>query len=152
MSNPRTMQLLGLATTGLRDLSMNWPADQLAAADGGSGLSALLVQAVTHLRGMGIDDEQGWDTAATAGIPVADGGETGVGPDEERLAIAVSALRDLEMGYRPADIVGLDGLDGLDALVRGLVTDLRGRGIDDEGAWNCPATEGIAIASTSPRP
>jgi hypothetical protein len=152
MSNPRTLQLLELATTALRDLSMGWVTNELAAADGAKGLSALLVQAVTHLRGMGVDDEQGWDTSATAAIPVADGGETGVGRDEELLATAATALRDLEMGYREADVVGLDGLDGLDNLVRGLATELRGRGIDDEGGWDCPATEGIPVASASPRP
>lgn len=152
MSNPRTLQLLALATTGLRDLSMGWVAGELAAADGAKGLSALLVQTVTHLRGLGVDDEQGWDTAVTAGIPVAAGGEVGVGRDEELLATAATALRDLDMGYREADVVGLDGLDGLDNLVRGLAIELRGRGIDDEGAWDCPATEGVAVASPSPRP
>lgn len=152
MSEPRTMQLLTLATTGLRDLSMDWPVGQLAAADGRKGLSALLVQVVTHLRGMGVDDERGWDTFVTEDIPVAPGGETGVGRDEERLAVAASALRDLDMGYSHSDIVGLDGLDGLDNLVRGLATELRGRGIDDQGAWDCPATEGIPVASAAPRP
>lgn len=152
MSNTRTLQLLSLATTGLRDLSMDWPAGQIAAADGRKGLSALLIQAVTHLRSMGVDDEKGWDTLLTEDIPVAEGGEVGVGPDEDRLATAVTALRDLEMGYGHRDIVGLDGLDGLDNLVRGLATELRGRGIDDDGAWDCPATEGVVVGSPSPRP
>lgn len=151
MSNPRTMELLSLATTGLRDLSMGWMTNELAAADGAKGLSALLVQTVTHLRGMGVDDDGGWDTAATNGIPVAAGGEVGVARDEEMLATAATALRDMDMGYREADIVGLDGLDGLDKLVRGLAVELRSRGIDDEGAWDCPATEGVAVVAASPR-
>ncbi|MDE4914372.1 hypothetical protein PQI07_27250 [Methylobacterium sp. 092160098-2] len=152
MGDTRTMRLLALATTALRDLSMDWPASQIAAADGAGGLDALLVQVVAHLRGMGIDDENGWDTAATRSIPVAEGGEVGVGPDEDMLATAATALRDLEMGYRHSDIVGLDGLNGLDTLLRGLATRLRGRGIDDEGGWDCPSTEGIPVASTSPSP
>jgi hypothetical protein len=151
MSDTRTMRLLTLATTALRDLSMDWPTSQIAAADGAGGLDALLVQVVSHLRGKGMDDETGWDTAATQSIPVAEGGEVGVGPDEEMLATAATALRDLEMGYRHSDIVGLDGLDGLDNLLRGLATRLRARGVDDEGAWDCPATEGVPAASAAPR-
>lgn len=152
MGETRTMRLLALATTALRDLSMDWPAGQIAAADGAGGLDALLVQVVAHLRGMGIDDENGWDTAATRSIPVAEGGEVGVGHDEEILATEATALRDVAMGYRHSDIVGLDGLNGLDNLLRGLATRLRGRGIDDEGSWDCPATEGIPVASAAPRP
>lgn len=152
MSDTRTMRLLTLATTALRDLSMDWPSSQIAAADGAAGLDALLVQVVSHLRGKGIADETGWDTVATQSIPVAEGGEVGVGPDEEMLSTAATALRDLEMGYRHSDIVGLDGLDGLDNLLRALATRLRARGIDDEGAWDCPATEGVPVASAAPRP
>lgn len=150
MSEPGTNELLPLATTALRDLSMDWPPEEIA-SHGGKGLDELLRQCVVHLRGLGIDDEGGWDTAATAGIPVAGGGEKGVGRDETLLAIAASALRDLYMGYRPADVIALDGSQGLDELLRGLVTELRGRGIDDDGGWNCPATEGIPVGSPAPR-
>lgn len=150
MGMPGTKELLPIAVTAVRDLSMDWPHDQIASY-GGKGLDELLIQCVAHLRGLGIDDEGGWDTAATMSIPVAEGGEIGVGRDEGLLATTVTALRDLSMGYRPSDIVALDGLQGLDELIHGLVKELRGRGIDDEGGWDCPATEGILVNLQAPR-
>jgi hypothetical protein len=63
---------------------------------------------------------------------------------ESLLATATTALRDLYMGYAPGDIAGHTGVDGLGGLMRELVTTLRARGIDDEGAWDCDLTEELA--------
>jgi hypothetical protein len=60
---------------------------------------------------------------------------------ESLLATATTALRDLYMGYSPRDIAGHTGVDGLGGLLHELVTTLRARGIDDEGAWDCDLTE-----------
>lgn len=58
------------------------------------------------------------------------------------LALSTTALRDLYMGYRHEDIVG-GTEDGLPALLHELVSYLRSRGIDDEGAWDCDATDTV---------
>lgn len=59
----RTLSLLALATTALRDLSMGYPADEIGAGDS-VGLDALLAELVPYLRARGIDDEGGWDCPA----------------------------------------------------------------------------------------
>lgn len=71
-------------------------------------------------------------------------------PTLELLAIATTALRDLHMGYPPKEIAAATG-QGLEVLLTDLVTHLRGQGIDDEGGWDCDATNGIAVAATSKR-
>ena len=67
----------------------------------------------------------------------------------ELLAIATTALRDVEMGYQPREVYTGD-LDtdepGLAGALRGLVRELRGRGIDDEGGWDTSVTEDIPVA------
>ncbi len=60
------------------------------------------------------------------------------------LALATTALRDLYMGYPPDQIVANSG-DGLDTLLRDLVGHLRGQGHDDDGGWDCAATQGIEV-------
>lgn len=63
------------------------------------------------------------------------------------LTTATTAIRDLQAGYRNEDIIAPSGR-GVNALLRDLVTYLRGNGVDDEGAWDCDATEGIAVRKT----
>lgn len=143
----RDEEILCIVTSALRDLSEDWPAQEIVALDGEEGLKALLRGLVTELRGRGINDEGGWDCDVTKDIPVVEGAHD-QSADIDKIAIATTGLRDLYMGYRPRDIVALDGSSGLDNLVRGLVTELRGRGIDDDGGWNCDATAGIPVART----
>ncbi|MCG7871036.1 MAG: hypothetical protein JAZ11_02910 [Candidatus Thiodiazotropha lotti] len=68
MSN-QTEVLLVLATAALRDLYVGFPNDEIAASNG-TGLDLLLQELVGHLRGLGIDDEGGWDCDVTQAIPV----------------------------------------------------------------------------------
>jgi hypothetical protein len=68
---PTTTDLLCLAASALRDIREGWPLDELAAPGGNIGLDPLLTEIVTHLRGQGINDDQGWDCEITATIPVA---------------------------------------------------------------------------------
>lgn len=60
----------------------------------------------------------------------------------ELLAFATTALRDIHMGYPDKEIVAPSGM-GLKTLLRDLVSYLRENGVDDEGGWDCDATEGI---------
>jgi hypothetical protein len=60
----------------------------------------------------------------------------------DRLYIATAALRDLYVGFPHDEIAALHGT-GLRNLVRELVNYLRENGIDDEGALDCDAMEGI---------
>jgi hypothetical protein len=136
--------MIATATTALRDLHIGYPQREIAAFGGGTGLDVLLREMVAELRGRGIDDEGGLTCAVTEDIPVADIGEDG-GHDVHLLGMATVALRDLYMGYPPDQIVSLSGESGLPLLVRELVADLRGRGIDDDGGWNCTETEGIPV-------
>lgn len=78
-----TIELLALCATALRDLNMGYQHREIA-ANSGHGLDVLLADAVAHLRGLGIDDEGGWDCEATRGIPVAAG-------DQSSLAVPVPA-------------------------------------------------------------
>ena len=66
---------------------------------------------------------------------------------ERMLCTATTAPRDIHMGWDADEIVDLEGgSGGLPNLVRGLVTELRCRGIDDEGGWDCPETSHISVA------
>ena len=67
------------------------------------------------------------------------------GGTQELFEMAVSALRDLYMGYPPSEIVSMRG-QGLDNLLVECVEALRGRGVDDDGGWDCDVTEGIRVA------
>jgi hypothetical protein len=136
---------LAVATTALRDLYMGYRQKEILALDGQMGIHRLLRGLVTCLRGMGVDDDHGWDCDAADGIPVAGGGAP-VGQDAGLLAVATTALRDLYMDYPHKEICSIDGSLGLGELVRGLTAELRGRGIDDEGGWQCDVTEGIPVA------
>lgn len=78
-----TIELLALCATALRDLNMGYQHREIA-ANSGHGLDVLLADAVAHLRGLGIDDEGGWDCEATRGIPVAAG-------DQSSLTVPVPA-------------------------------------------------------------
>jgi hypothetical protein len=138
--------VLATATTALRDLHMGWPHFESAALNGEMGLDPLVHSLVAELRGRGVDDEGGWNCAVTEGIAVADAVPDG-DPDIQMLAAATTALRDLSMDWQPREICALNGEAGLPALVRGLVSELRGRGLDDEGGWNCPETQNIAVGS-----
>lgn len=60
------------------------------------------------------------------------------------LAIATTALRDIYMGYPDKEIAAPSGT-GMKTLLRDLVVYLRENGVDDEGGWDCDATEGIEI-------
>lgn len=62
----------------------------------------------------------------------------------EWLALATTALVDLAKGYPHKEIGAATG-QGLDQLITELVTVQRAQGIDDDGAWDCDATEGIAV-------
>lgn len=68
------------------------------------------------------------------------------------LATATTALRDIHMGHPPREVIAPSGEMGMEALLRELVTELRGRGIDDEGGWDCDATEGIPVAGEEAPP
>ena len=68
------------------------------------------------------------------------------------LATATPALRDIHMGYPPHDLIAPSGEMGMGALLRDLVTELRGRGIDDTGVWDCDATRGIPVAGKEEPP
>jgi hypothetical protein len=65
----------------------------------------------------------------------------------ELLAVATTAIRDLYMGYPQGEIAAPSGM-GIKPLLRDLVTHLRENGIDDEGSWDCDATEGIEVRKT----
>jgi len=60
------------------------------------------------------------------------------------LNAATTAIRDLYSGYPANEIVAPSGM-GAQAILRDLVTYLRENGVDDQGAWDCDATEGIAV-------
>lgn len=60
----------------------------------------------------------------------------------ELLAFATTALRDIHTGYPDKEIVAPSGM-GLKTLLCDLVGYLRENGVDDEGGWECDATEGI---------
>lgn len=123
---------------------------EIAAANFGNGLGvcSLLPGLVGELRGRGINDEGGWDCSITEDIPVSDRAPDDADEDLGRLATVTTALRDLYMGYDPASIVPLSGgAGGLDKLLQELVAELRGRGIDDEGGWDCSATSDIPVAA-----
>jgi hypothetical protein len=60
----------------------------------------------------------------------------------DRLYIATAALRDLQVGFPHDEIDAVHGT-GLSNLIRELVNYLRENGIDDEGALDCDAMEGI---------
>jgi hypothetical protein len=63
------------------------------------------------------------------------------------LAAATTAIRDLQAGYPANEIVAPSGM-GVDTLLRDLVAYLRGIGFDDEGSWDCDATDGIEVRKT----
>jgi hypothetical protein len=65
----------------------------------------------------------------------------------ELLAVATTAIRDLYMGYPQGEIAAPSGM-GMKTLLRDLVTHLRENGIDDEGSWDCDATEGVEVRKT----
>jgi len=65
----------------------------------------------------------------------------------ELLAAATTALRDLYAGYPESEIAAPSG-KGVKVLLRDLVAYLRGSGFDDEGSWDCDATEGIEVRKT----
>lgn len=68
----------------------------------------------------------------------------------EWLALATSALVDLAKGYPHKEIGAATG-QGLDQLITELVTVQRAQGIDDDGAWDCDATQGIPVVASQPR-
>lgn len=61
------------------------------------------------------------------------------------LATATTAVFDLHKGYSENELAASQG-SGFDSLAVELVTALRVRGIDDEGAWTVPATNEIPVA------
>jgi hypothetical protein len=65
----------------------------------------------------------------------------------ELLAVATTAIRDQYMGFPDDEIVAPSGM-GIRTLLRDLVTYLRENGVDDEGGWDCDATEDIAVKET----
>lgn len=69
---------------------------------------------------------------------------------EDLLATATTAIFDLHNGYPESELASSQGT-GFDALATELVATLRGRGIDDEGAWTVPATEGISVSKRQER-
>ncbi len=62
----------------------------------------------------------------------------------ELLAIAATAIRDQYMGFPDGEIVAPSGM-GMRTLLRDIVQYLRDNGVDDEGGWDCDATEGIKV-------
>lgn len=60
----------------------------------------------------------------------------------ELLAFATTALRNIHMGYPDKEIMAPSGM-GLKTLLCDLVGYLRENRVDDEGGWECDATEGI---------
>lgn len=62
----------------------------------------------------------------------------------ELLAIATTAIRDHYMGFPDDEIAAPSGM-GTKTLLRDLVEHLRGNGVNDEGGWDCDATEGIKV-------
>lgn len=62
----------------------------------------------------------------------------------ELLAIATTAIRDIYMGYPDKEIAAPSGM-GIKNLLRDLVSYLRENGVDDEGGWDCDATEDIKV-------
>jgi hypothetical protein len=69
---------------------------------------------------------------------------------ESLLCTATAALRDLHCGRPHHEVAAPDGRHGLRNHLAALVGILRGAGIDDDGAWDCDATEGIPVASVTP--
>jgi hypothetical protein len=65
----------------------------------------------------------------------------------ELLAVATTAIKDLYMGYPQGEIAAPSGM-GMKTLLRDLVTHFRENGIDDEGSWDCDATEGVEVRKT----
>lgn len=68
----------------------------------------------------------------------------------EWLALATTALVDLAKGYPHKEIGAAKG-QGLDQLIKELVTVQRTHGINDEGTWDCEATQGITVLASQPR-
>lgn len=64
--------------------------------------------------------------------------------EQDLLAIATTAIRDLYMGYPEEEIVAASGT-GLKTLLKDLVSHLRESGVDDQGGWDSEATSGIAV-------
>lgn len=62
--------MLALAATGLRDLYLGWPAQEVVGSTG-SGLGTLLRDVVCYLREQGVDDAGAWDCDVTGDIAVA---------------------------------------------------------------------------------
>lgn len=63
----------------------------------------------------------------------------------EMLSIATSAIRDHYAGFPDDEIVAPSGSMGMKALLRDLVGYLRESGVDDDGGWDCDATEDIKV-------
>jgi hypothetical protein len=147
----RIESLLCTATAALRDLYCGWQHREVAAPDGHQGLESHLAVLVGALRGAGIDDDGAWDCDATEGIAVSAVAPP-AGEEVDLLCCAATALRDLYNDWPHREIASPQG-KGLDDLLRVLVTHLRGKGVDDDGGWDCDATEGIAVAAPAgPRP
>ncbi|WP_018234263.1 hypothetical protein [Thioalkalivibrio thiocyanodenitrificans] len=68
----------------------------------------------------------------------------------DMLAIATTAIRDQYMGFPDAEIVANTGM-GMKTLLRDLVQFLRENGVDDEGGWDCDATEDIKVKPRASR-
>lgn len=62
----------------------------------------------------------------------------------ELLAIAATAFRDKYVGFPDDEIVAPSGM-GMRTLLRDIVKYLRDNGVDDEGGWDCDATEDIKV-------
>lgn len=60
------------------------------------------------------------------------------------LSTATTAIRDLYADY-PENAISAQSGKSVKSLLRDLVAYLRGNGVDDKGAWDCDATEGIAV-------
>lgn len=65
------------------------------------------------------------------------------------LAHVTTAVRDIYMDQPP---MAPSGATGVDALLHELVAELRGRGIDDEGGWDCDITQNIPVAGGAAGP
>ncbi len=64
----------------------------------------------------------------------------------ELLTVATTAIRDHYVGFPDDEIVAPSG-NGIKTLLSDLVSYLRENGVDDEGGWDCDATEGIEVRS-----
>lgn len=63
----------------------------------------------------------------------------------ELLCLATAALRDVREGF-PLDEIAASNQTGLDHLLRELAGYLRGNGINDEGGFECSATQDIPVS------